>query len=97
MDIYSLITPQARNPKLKYWQGRGPLKPSANDPSFLFIVLSLGRVQLFATLWTVVRQSPLPMGFSRQEYWRNHLQIKTEVSLSLSPDYRKLLMSPNAS
>ena len=54
MDIYSLITPEARNPKLKYWQGHGPLKPSANDPSFLFIVLSLGRVQLFATLWTVV-------------------------------------------
>ena len=22
-----------------------------------------------ATLWTVARQSPLPMGFSRQEYW----------------------------
>ena len=26
-------------------------------------------VQLFETLWTVVRQSPLSMGFSRQEYW----------------------------
>ena len=24
---------------------------------------------LFATLWTVVRQAPLSMGFSRQEYW----------------------------
>ena len=23
----------------------------------------------FATLWTLARQSPLPMGFSRQEYW----------------------------
>ena len=23
----------------------------------------------FATLWTVVRQAPLSMGFSRQEYW----------------------------
>ena len=23
----------------------------------------------FATLWTVARQAPLPMGFSRQEYW----------------------------
>ena len=28
------------------------------------------RVQLFATLWTVVRQAPLSVGFSRQEYWR---------------------------
>ena len=26
------------------------------------------RVQLFATLWTVARQTPLSMGFSRQEY-----------------------------
>ena len=26
-------------------------------------------VQLFATLWIVARQAPLPMGFSRQEYW----------------------------
>ena len=26
-------------------------------------------VQLFATLWTVVHQAPLSMGFSRQEYW----------------------------
>ena len=26
------------------------------------------RVQLCATLWTVARQAPLSMGFSRQEY-----------------------------
>ena len=26
-------------------------------------------VQLFATLWTVAHQTPLSMGFSRQEYW----------------------------
>ena len=25
--------------------------------------------QLFAILWTVARQAPLSMGFSRQEYW----------------------------
>ena len=30
---------------------------------------SLSRVQLFATPWTVVYQSPPSMGFSRQEYW----------------------------
>ena len=29
----------------------------------------LSRVQLFATLWTVVYQAPLSTGFSRQEYW----------------------------
>ena len=27
------------------------------------------RVCLFATLWTVARQAPLSMEFSRQEYW----------------------------
>ena len=27
------------------------------------------RVRLFVTLWTVARQAPLSMGFSRQEYW----------------------------
>ena len=30
---------------------------------------SLSRVRLFATPWTVARQAPLSMGFSRQEYW----------------------------
>ena len=29
----------------------------------------LSRVQLFATPWTVACQTPLSMGFSRQEYW----------------------------
>ena len=27
------------------------------------------RVQLFATLWIVVHQTPLSVGFSQQEYW----------------------------
>ena len=27
------------------------------------------RVRLFVTPWTVSRQAPLSMGFSRQEYW----------------------------
>ena len=30
---------------------------------------SLSGVQLFVTSWTVAHQAPLPMGFSRQEYW----------------------------
>ena len=29
----------------------------------------LGRVRLFVTRWTVARQAPPTMGFSRQEYW----------------------------
>ena len=39
-------------------------------PSLLLHVLShFSHVRLFATLWTVARQAPLSMGFSRQEYW----------------------------
>ena len=30
---------------------------------------SLSCVRLFATPWTVARQAPLSMGFSRQEHW----------------------------
>ena len=30
---------------------------------------TLSRVLLFVTAWTVARQAPLSMGFSRQEYW----------------------------
>ena len=30
---------------------------------------SLSCVQLFVTPWTVARQTPLSMEFSRQEYW----------------------------
>ena len=32
-------------------------------------VKSLSHVRLFATPWTAAYQAPLPMGFSRQEYW----------------------------
>ena len=32
-------------------------------------VKSFSRVQLFETPWTAAYQLPLPMGFSRQEYW----------------------------
>ena len=32
-------------------------------------VRMLSCVQPFATPWTVARQAPLSMGFSRQEYW----------------------------
>ena len=32
-------------------------------------MLSLSRVQLFATLWAIAHQTPLSTEFSRQEYW----------------------------
>ena len=34
------------------------------------VLSRFSRVRLFAILWTVARQAPLSMGFSRQEYWR---------------------------
>ena len=33
------------------------------------VLSCLSHVRLFETLWTVARQAPLSMGFSRQEYW----------------------------
>ena len=33
------------------------------------LVAHISRIRLFATPWTVAHQSPLSMGFSRQEYW----------------------------
>ena len=35
----------------------------------MWVLSSFNRVQWFVTLWTVVRQSPLSIEFSRQEYW----------------------------
>ena len=34
-----------------------------------YMLSHFSRVQLFATLWTVTQQAPLPMGFFRQESW----------------------------
>ena len=35
----------------------------------LSMLSHFSHVPLFSTLWTVAQQAPLPMGFSRQEYW----------------------------
>ena len=37
------------------------------------ILSRFSHVQLCETVWTVAHQSPLSMGFSRQEYWRGLL------------------------
>ena len=36
---------------------------------YICVLSCFRHVWLIATLWTVARQAPLPMGFSRQEYW----------------------------
>ena len=35
----------------------------------MFMLSLFSHVRFFATLWSVVHQAPLSMGFSRQEYW----------------------------
>ena len=47
----------------------GPIQPYCTWLKVKVKVKSLSRVRLFATPWTVARQPPLSMGFSRQEYW----------------------------
>ena len=48
----------------------GVITHSRHGVSMHVCVLSrFSCVRLFATLWTVIHQAPLSMGFSRQEYW----------------------------
>ena len=56
---------------LLHWQARSlPLEPPGIPPFNEFCsVQSLSHVQVFVTPWTIAHQSPLSMGFSRQEYW----------------------------
>ena len=44
------------------------------------VAQSCSRDWLFATLWTVARQAPLSMGFSRQEYWNWVTTLSSRVS-----------------
>ena len=37
----------------------------------------------FATLWTIARQAPLSMGFSRQEYWHGCQTLLQGIFLDL--------------
>ena len=46
-----------------------PLDQPHTKPSLLLLLSRFSRVQLCVTPLTVVRQAPLSLGFSRQEYW----------------------------
>ena len=59
--------------------GKNPLENNGVPPTInkrvqnavrACVLSHFGRVQLSATPWTMARQAPLSMGFSRQEYWR---------------------------
>ena len=63
------ILAHASEPPGTYGPGFLP-KMWAPELKHLCCVLSrFSRVQLFATPWTVVLQTPLSLRFSRQEYW----------------------------
>ena len=50
--------------------GTTPLYLTYDETALCACVLShFCRVRLFVTPWTVARQAPLSMGFSRQEHW----------------------------
>ena len=49
--------------------GVGGGKTGIDTYTLLIVVWSLSCVWLFAIPWTVARQAPLSVGFSRQEYW----------------------------
>ena len=55
--------------------------PSINFLGICVMLTCFSRVQLFATLWTIACQSPLSMGFSRQEY-RSRLSCPSPGYLS---------------
>jgi len=42
----------------------------------------LGRVQLFATPWTVACQAPQSMGFHRQECWSEYKNTFSRYNMS---------------
>ena len=54
---------------LQYPRGPESLHCRCIQTTLKVKVKSLSRVRLFATPWTVARQAPLSVGFSRQEYW----------------------------
>ena len=53
------------------WPGVWPSSSGLHLSNTLLLLLlsCFSQVQLFATLWTIVRQTPLSTGFSKQEYW----------------------------
>ena len=50
-----------------------------------FMLSHFSRVRLCATSQTAAHQAPLPMGFSRQEYWSGVLHLQTWSFLHFRP------------
>ena len=61
MEIYTAVG--------EFGLDTGKNRHLALDDDVKVVCESLSCVQLLATPWTVARQAPLSVGFSRQEYW----------------------------
>ena len=71
LDIHLLLLLNFNKPHFKIFLRYLNIHFILTGQSLRACVLScFCHVQLFVTLWTVVHQDPLSMGFSRQEYWR---------------------------
>ena len=46
------------------------------------VLSRFSRVQLFVTLWSLAHQTPLSMGFPRQEYWSSFHFLLKGISLT---------------
>ena len=64
MRLVTRITPVRLASIIIYQQSLSSLLPA-----FVCLLCCFSPFWLFATLWTVTRQAPLSLGFSRQEYW----------------------------
>ena len=53
---------------IRYKSGRQLHSPLGGTCAFC-VLSCFSNIQLFVTLWTMARQAPLSIGFSRQEYW----------------------------
>ena len=61
--FFCVFSESGQEPRLLFTS----VAPAPGTPPCVLCVLSLAR--LFAAPWTVARQAPLSMGFSRQGYW----------------------------
>ena len=72
---YSVITYRGKESEkngcmyMRIYQFAVHLKPRHTVKSTVCLLSRFSHVGFFATLWIVAHQSPLSMGFSRQEYW----------------------------
>ena len=55
------------------------------------VLSCFGCVRLFATLWTIARQTPLSVGISRQEYWVSFHALLQGIFLTQESNPRLLL------